>query len=238
MSSASSSSEFVLYDITSKDNVCWSPNTHRPRTVLAYKKIPYTTHWLSYPDIDKTLRQHGQEDATVVTLPVLRHGDTYIAESWEIAKYLEEKYPEPSVFAGGIEAQNKFREYVQDGLYTIVRNWILYQLPPILDDRGAEYFVRTREAKFGTTLQSLSKPDDEILPAVRGSLTPVFHSLRQSGAYIMGADFSFADSIVLGVLQWIKRADSDKFTKVMALDADGHFAAWYKRCESLMTQMD
>lgn len=33
----------ILYDIDNLDHICWSPNTFKPRAVLAYKKLLYKT---------------------------------------------------------------------------------------------------------------------------------------------------------------------------------------------------
>lgn len=229
----------ILYDLANKDDTCWSPNTFGPRPVLAYKKIAYETRWISYPDVEKELRGHGQESAETVTVPVLIDGGRYIHDSWEIAKYLEEKVPQPSIFANGIEAQEKFLGYVRTEVQKVVLCWIMHQIPPLLDVRGAEYFRRTREAKWGKSLEEVSSGgDDEYLPRLRGGATPIFHALRKSGAFIMGAEFSYADCAVLGTCQWLKQADPQKLKKFLALDTDGHFAQWYQRCGQYNQQMN
>jgi hypothetical protein len=65
----SSSQEVVLYDLPSQQGVAWSlnpwksapinpnpqynnTNTQKARMVLNYKKIPYTTEWVEYPDLE------------------------------------------------------------------------------------------------------------------------------------------------------------------------------------------
>lgn len=57
----SSSSEIILYDIPTKDKHprCWSLNPWKARMALNYKKLPYTTEWVEYPDIAPKFKQLG-----------------------------------------------------------------------------------------------------------------------------------------------------------------------------------
>lgn len=165
-------------------------------------------------------------------LPVLKDGDHYVPDSWDIAVYLEKKVPSPSIFPGGIAEHENFREYVKVELQVNVLKWLLPQVPAILDERGAEYFKRTREQKFGQTLEEVSKGGDEkFLPLLKDKMTRVFHALKDSEAYIFGKDFGYADCLILGLCHWINRVDSGKFLTFLELDDQGRFTAWHKRCE-------
>lgn len=141
-----------------------------------------------------------------MTVPVLVDGQDYIVDSWEIAQYLEKKVPSPTIFPNGFDANEKFHEYYKAELQPVVLKWIIPFIPPMLDDRGAEYFIRTREQRFGCSLTEYSKgsDDSEHLPVLRGKMTPVFHALRASGSYIMG-EFGYADCLVLAVCQFVLR---------------------------------
>src|SRR5689334_9915093 len=46
--------EIILYDLGSTKNVCFSPVVWRIRMMLNYKKLPYTTIFLEFPDIEPT----------------------------------------------------------------------------------------------------------------------------------------------------------------------------------------
>lgn len=194
---------------------------------------------VSYPDIDSRFRNLGQETSDRVTLPVLKDLGRFIPDSWAIAKYLEESVPSPTIFPGGIAAHEKFQDYVRSDLQPNVLMWLLPQIPPILDERGAEYFRRTREKTFGCSLEEKSKGGDaEWLPILRRGMTPIFHALKGSGAYILGQEFGYADCYILSLCQWIERADVTKLDKFIKLDADGNLAEWYARCEPYTLQMN
>ena len=49
--------EFVLFDIPGKDGLAWSPNVWKVRAVLNYKKLPYKTEWIEFPDIEPKLKE-------------------------------------------------------------------------------------------------------------------------------------------------------------------------------------
>jgi len=46
----------VLYDLASTKGTCFSPAVWRIRLMLNYKRIPYKTVWLEFPDIEPTLK--------------------------------------------------------------------------------------------------------------------------------------------------------------------------------------
>ena len=48
--------EIVLYDLACTKNVCFSPTVWRIRLMLNYKRIPYSTIFLEFPDIEPTLK--------------------------------------------------------------------------------------------------------------------------------------------------------------------------------------
>ncbi len=49
--------DVILYDLACIKNVCFSPAVWRIRLMLNYKKIPYRTIFLEFPDIEPTLKK-------------------------------------------------------------------------------------------------------------------------------------------------------------------------------------
>jgi hypothetical protein len=47
--------EIVLFDLACTENVCFSPVVWRIRLMLNYKRIPYLTKFIEFPDIQSTL---------------------------------------------------------------------------------------------------------------------------------------------------------------------------------------
>lgn len=48
--------EIVLYDLGNTTNTCFSPAVWRVRLLLNYKRIPYETKFIEFPDIEPTLK--------------------------------------------------------------------------------------------------------------------------------------------------------------------------------------
>ncbi|MCB0219272.1 MAG: glutathione S-transferase family protein [Chrysiogenetes bacterium] len=69
-----------------------SPFCEKVRRILDYKGLPYRT--ITQPLTRRPLLQSrtGQQK-----VPVLRDGETWVADSTDIARYLEERYPEKPV---------------------------------------------------------------------------------------------------------------------------------------------
>jgi glutathione S-transferase len=90
----------------------------RRSLALNYKKIPYTTVWVEYADIQTMSKEIGATTTEKrptgeprYTLPTIRNPATgeIIADSAKIIAYLEEKYPErPLIPAGTLEQQLAF----------------------------------------------------------------------------------------------------------------------------------
>lgn len=49
--------EIVLYDLACDKRMCFSPVVWRIRLMLNYKRIPYKSVFLEFPDIEPTLKQ-------------------------------------------------------------------------------------------------------------------------------------------------------------------------------------
>ena len=47
--------EIILYDLACQKGECFSPTVWRVRMMLNYKKVPYKTVFLEFPDIAPTL---------------------------------------------------------------------------------------------------------------------------------------------------------------------------------------
>lgn len=139
------------------------------RLVLNYKRIPYRTEWVSYPDIASTFEKRG-----IPPSEALENGKPYytcpaiidlngkpepwkVSDSMTIAEYLEDTYSDPEcgpkLFPEGTkEAQLAFIRHLKSE--TIPRAWrlVVTLVPAILDSRGREYYCSTREETVGAPL--------------------------------------------------------------------------------------
>jgi glutathione S-transferase len=140
-------------------------------------------------------------------IPVFVDDEAVIPDSWRIACYLEETYPErPSLF-GSVVGRSHAR-FIHDwaecvlhygGLVPLILRDALDTLHP--DDHA--YFRRTREATYGMTLETVQMNRETHLPHFRAMLEPVRESLRRQ-PFLSGDAPAYADYIIFSDFQWAR----------------------------------
>ncbi|EAU82618.1 hypothetical protein CC1G_07900 [Coprinopsis cinerea okayama7 len=128
----------TLYDISSTlPNTPFSANTWKARLTLNYKGLAYKTEWVEYTDFASVYQKHDlpapakrPDGLPRYTLPVIYDDatGTAVADSLEIAKYLEGRYPEsprvlPPAGEDGVDGVKQAEEF---------GNLLLRQLVPFL----------------------------------------------------------------------------------------------------------
>ncbi|CDM32195.1 hypothetical protein DTO013E5_3595 [Penicillium roqueforti] len=227
----------------------WSPRTLRTRMVLNFKGIPYTQSWVSYPDIAPLLKAHGVPPAkstTPYTLPAISHKgsitsneDGVLMESEAIALYTDKLYPSPPLFPSGdasyslVVAVDKIVELIAPS----TKSLIVPRVPSGLDERGREYFIRTRSAAFGKPLSEVRPTGEAELLALwqliekeMGTLVKMLKGKEgKKGPFLEGEKAGYADIILASLLGFYERFDQGTFEKILAL-GDGELKAFYEAC--------
>jgi glutathione S-transferase len=140
-------------------------------------------------------------------VPVLLDGDTAVCDSWAIATYLEDTYPDrPSLFGGdGGRAMARMLNWWGDlavvgGIFPMIVADIVEHLGP----EDAAYFRASREARFKTrTLEQVAADRDTTVEGFRKGLDPMRLTLK-SQSFLGGAQPNYADYIVFGGFQWAR----------------------------------
>lgn len=80
--------------------------------VLNYKRLPYKTVWVDFADVQPLSKQISAPPTTTYsdgspryTLPTIHDPNTgrTVSDTFEIARYLDEQYPERKIFSKGSE---------------------------------------------------------------------------------------------------------------------------------------
>ncbi|KIW53851.1 hypothetical protein PV05_06262 [Exophiala xenobiotica] len=215
--------EIVLYDLACTKHVCFSPAVWRIRLMLNYKRVPYRTIFLEFPDIEHTLKGLGlvpSESASgKYTVPAIQHvpTDTYMMDSAPIAQFLESTYPDRAVPLKselGSEIEAKARA-VGGAAF---RMSVMPREIGILSPRVQEYFRRTREASLGHRLEDLLDPDKEeqVWNAAADGMRAVSELMRTNkadGPFVLGARPSYTDFFITGSLQSARVIDEGVFQR-------------------------
>ena len=224
---------------------------------MNYQGHPYTESFISYPDIRPLLESLGHPSKSGnnkdQTLAAIYHpeslknkvpGGQVINDGIPIALHLDEVHSDrplfPAVKGSTREQTIELAEKVH-GLYgktfTIGkgRNIAIPGIPDILDDRGREYFIRTRTASHPEKKAPqdwTSEDPEEDWKAYEPSLKPIAEILAAdpSGPFCLGETFSFADAIIMGQLVWFEKANKANLDRIFGL-YDGVFEKLYKRIQ-------
>jgi glutathione S-transferase len=210
-----------LYELVGTDAARpLSPFCWRTRMALAHKgllaqSIPWCLTEKS------AIAPHQSEK-----VPVLLDGETAVADSWAIANYLEDTYPDrPSLFGGeGGRAVGRMLNWWGDvvviaGMFPL----IITDIPKNLHKADADYFRKSREARFGKSLEEIAAPRDKQVESFRKTLDPMRLTLNTQN-YLGGSAPNYADYIVFGAFQWARLVSPFKL-----LNEDDPVHAWRER---------
>lgn len=214
-----------LYTLCGADSARpFSPHAWKAEMALRHKGLAFDnvpTPFTKIPDI---------EGGATKTVPLLVDGDKTISDSFAIAEYLEETYPDaPSLFGGpGGRAAARFIERwslvnVQAPLMPVILFGVYDGLAP--DDQA--YFRRSREARFGKSLEEVAAGQDAALAAYPAKLEPLRQTLSLQ-PYLGGETPLFSDYIVFGGLQWAR-----VISPITLLADDDPVSVWFERCLDL-----
>lgn len=186
---------------------------------LEYRTIPTT--FVGVPQVENGISR---------TIPVIRDSERVIADSFAIALYLDEAYPDrPALFAGdGGKSMGRFIErWSQLTLHPYFGVATLMEEVGLLEPESAAYFRKSREARFGRTLEEVATDRDAKLSAFRSALEPL-RSMLTYQPFIGGSSPLFPDYIVFGAFQWVRTT-----TAFQVLEANDPVNIWFERCLDL-----
>lgn len=210
----------TMYDLAGAEpDRRFSPFCWRTRMALAHKGLEVETVPWGFTEKDKL---PAPNDGRV---PVIVDAGRVVHDSTAIADYLEERYPDRPLFGDAIArglcrfVQNWTETVLQVGLIRLVVLDIYNHVRP--EDR--DYFRRSREERFGASLEDVVKDREAQLPEFRASLAPLRRTIERQ-PFLSGQGPAYADYVVFGAFAWA-RGISD----FPLLAADDPVAAWRGR---------
>ncbi|CAE6478557.1 unnamed protein product [Rhizoctonia solani] len=229
---ATKESPIIFYDLASQTNTPWSPNTYKVRLALIHKGLPFRVEYVSYPDIAPLMKKLGAPPGSPngkfpYTVPVIADPSPepgakpiYVSDSWEISQYLERTYPPPKYPAlfpyGAIAANRAIATSIGRTAYNDIADLAISLIGTnhILDDRGHEYFMRTREEMYGKPLAEVRKEEEakwstEIKSAwaMVGKWLDANGPMDRVGPFVLGKQISDADFLIGALVLWLRRGE-------------------------------
>jgi glutathione S-transferase len=190
-----------LYDLAGAEpERRFSPYCWRAKLALIHKGLPFDTIPWRFNE-KKAIAFSGQG-----RVPVLVDGGHVLSDSWKIANYLEDAYPEcPSLFRGdGARAVTRFINAWADGvLVPGILRLVITDILAHLHEKDRAYFRESREQRFGQTLEAISADRDTNVVAFRKTLEPI-RTVLGVQPYFGGEAPAYADYAVFGCFQWAR----------------------------------
>jgi glutathione S-transferase len=212
----------TLYDLAGEDPACrFSPFCWRSRLALAHKGLEADATPWRFTETER-LRFSGQGK-----VPVLVDGGHVVSDSWDIACWLEDRYPDrPSLFDGeGGRAVSRFVNGWADGvLHPQVARLVVADIPPLLAPADRAYFLESRERRFGMPVERVSADRAERVQAFRRETLHPLRATLERQPWIGGEAPCYADYIVFGAFQWARVCSAFEL-----LEAGDPVAAWRER---------
>lgn len=198
----------------------FSPHCWKVSWALAHKGLEFETVPVPFTGVP------GIESGAARTVPIIRDGDRLVVDSFDIALYLEEAYPDrPSLFNGeGGKALSRFVErWTQITIHGFLGGAVLHDIHECLAPVDQAYFRESREKRMGGRLEDIQAGRDDRREAFRKSLEPL-RKMLDVQPYLGGQGPLFADYIVAGAFQWARVVSAYE-----PLAAGDPIAAWFGR---------
>jgi glutathione S-transferase len=192
----------TFYDLVDKDGRRYSPYGWRIRMALEHKGLDAAVELCWHGD-KKKLAFSGQH-----LVPVLRDGERVVSDSWAIACYLEEAYPNRPMLMDGAQGRS-FARFLNTWTDTVigrplVRSLYLDILKSLHPDADAHEFRKRREERNGATLETLYANRAKDFEELNRAMLPL-NELLCHQPFVAGSVAAYADFIVFGTLQMARR---------------------------------
>jgi len=164
---------------------------------LAHKELDAAVElcWHS----DKKLSFSGQS-----LVPVLVDDQHVVSDSWNIACYLDEAYPNRPMLMGGEEGRSfaRFMNLWTDSIIgrPLVRSLYLDIWKSLHPDADRNEFRKRREERNGATLEALHANRNKDFAELNRAIAPLNELMRQQ-PFVAGAAPAYVDYILFGTLQ-------------------------------------
>ncbi|VDB92520.1 unnamed protein product [Peniophora sp. CBMAI 1063] len=215
----------VLYDLMrqvpgghSDAEQSWSPNTMKTRYALNIKGLQFKTEWIGFGAVGRKMKELGlpphpdSYPGPKYTVPTIYdpNTDKYVTESFAIARYLDETYPDTArlVAPGTAGFQVAYVEKIAVPLMYLTipaLGWPVFEQCGVSEE-DKEHLRKLREAAFGRKVDDAEYKDLHAMmkvPDMNGPLDILARHVAANGAnalFLAGDSPCHADTAIASVL--------------------------------------
>jgi len=210
----------IFYDLAAKDGRRFSGNAWRTCFALAHKELEFETRSIRYIDI-KAIADGNQH-----SVPVIEDGGIVVRESWDIALYLEEAYPDrPSLF--GAPVGKAYARHLNNWINTVLSKFmlgiIIKDVYNHLQSEDKSYFRQSRVKRFGKSLDEMVDRREHCLLELRDALAPLRAAIKTQ-PFLGGSEPLYPDYLMAALFQWGRA-----ICPVELIEHDDPLYAWFGR---------
>ncbi|MGO9007190.1 MAG: glutathione S-transferase family protein [Beijerinckiaceae bacterium] len=204
--------KLILYELAGADpELRFSPHCWKTRMALAHKGL----------DAERVPWRFTEKDRIAFSgqgrVPVLVDDREAIADSWQIALHLEQRFPDRASLFGTADAiplTHFVNAWAGATLIPALARVILVDVFDCIDEKDKAYFRRSREDRCGMSLEAFVADRPAKLAEFRRALLP-FRQILKDRDFVAGAAPAYSDYCVFGVFMW---ARCTSLTELLELD--------------------
>lgn len=189
-----------LWELKGKGERPYSLFSWRTRMALKHKGLEFKSHPVAMSDKAAIAFSGGK------TVPIIKDGETVVRDSWKIAEYLEDRFPNnPSLFGGAIGrgVTQAFNTWVDRVVVPAAMPVIVADIHERVDPADEAFFRQQFEGFLKSTLEESRARRPQALDRLTRTLEPMQATLKRQ-TFICGTAPAYADYILFSVLQWMR----------------------------------
>ncbi|HUQ73250.1 MAG TPA: glutathione S-transferase N-terminal domain-containing protein [Burkholderiales bacterium] len=191
-----------LWELRGKGGRLYSMFSWRTKLALKHKQLDYESRPVVMSD-KQTIAFSGGK-----TVPIIKDGDRVVRDSWKIAEYLEDQYPDrPSLFGGdtGRGLTQAFNTWADRMLLPVLMPVLVADLHERVDAADDQYFRTQFEGFLKSTLEEARAKRQEFANRFNRQLEP-WHAVVKRQNFVCGNAPAYGDYILFSLLQWARIA--------------------------------
>ena len=213
----------TLYELAGKNDLRFSPPCWNVKLCLLYKNIDFETVAVGFSEKNKILFSNQQ------LVPVLKHQDGHISDSWNIINWLDENYENPKLFVN--EASKNFSHFLylwtSRQILPILFKIIAHEIPNILEGDDLDHYIVTREERIKGPITKFVPVISDSIKKFRNLINPMRSLIKKNG-FISGSNPGIEDFIFFGNFKWVYTCSSCNL-----LDKEDEIFQWYKKINQI-----
>ena len=196
--------KILLYDLTGKDNIRFSPPCWNVKLCLIHNHIDFETVPIKFTEKNKISFSNQK------LVPIIKYNEEIVFDSWNIFLWLNDKIIKTKLIPN--EQTRVFSHFLylwtSKSLLPLIFKLIANDIPKILDEKDKQYFIKTREDRIKKPLKSLLNDIESSRKQLFLSLI-TFEKILASNQFFNGNNLGLPDFIFFGNFMWAEKCSSE-----------------------------